>query len=156
MATSDSRRLMSLSADGLMFIQRHEGYSVKVYKDSAGYPTIGYGHLIKSGEDFSKGITLQQASQLLAQDTKTAVDNVNNKTTVGLTQTQFDALVDFTFNLGGLALAQSTLLKNINCGNNVPAKNFTDWNHAGGKVVAGLTKRRMDEFNLFSKGDYGS
>jgi len=156
MNTSASRTQLSLSSNGLQFIQRHEGYSDKVYNDSAGYPTIGYGHLIKAGENFSNGITQEQASQLLAQDTKTAVDNVNNKVTVGLTQSQFDAMVDFTYNLGGGALGQSTLLKSINSGTPVVIANFTDWNHAGGKVVAGLTKRRTDEFNLFTKGDYGS
>jgi len=146
----------SLSPNGLDFIQRHEGYSGTVYNDSAGYPTIGYGHLIKAGEDFSNGITPDQASQLLSQDTQTAVNAVNGKVTGNLSQTQFDALVDFTFNLGGGALGQSTLLKNINSGNDVVIENFTDWDHAGGKVVAGLTKRRTDEFNLFSNGDYGS
>jgi len=146
----------SLSPSGLDFIARHEGYSGQIYNDSAGYPTIGYGHLIKPGEDFSGGITQQQASDLLAQDTKIAVDAVNNKVTAELSQTQFDAVVDFTYNLGGGALSQSTLLKNINAGREVVQENFTDWNHAGGKVVAGLTKRRNDEFNLFSQGDYGS
>jgi len=146
----------SLSPSGLDFIARHEGYRDQVYNDSAGYPTIGYGHLIKPGEDFSGGITQEQASQLLAQDTKTAVDAVNSKVTASLSQTQFDAVVDFTYNLGGGALGQSTLLKNINAGNPVVMENFTDWNHAGGKVVTGLTKRRTDEFNLFTQGDYGS
>jgi lysozyme len=146
----------SLSPSGLAFIQRHEGYSDKVYNDSVGYPTIGYGHLIKQGEDFSGGITQERASQLLSQDTKTAVDSVSNKVPASLSQPQFDALVDFTFNLGGAAFGQSTLLKNINSGKTVVIENFTDWNHAGGKVIAGLTKRRTDEFNLFSQGDYGS
>lgn len=146
----------SLSPSGLLFIQRHEGYSSTVYKDSAGFPTIGYGHLIKPGEDFSNGVTQEQALQILAQDTKTAVDNVNNKVSASLSQTQFDALVDFTFNLGGDNFGKSILLANINSGKTVVIKNFTDWNHADGQVVPGLTKRRTDEFNLFTKGDYGS
>jgi len=125
-----------------------------VYKDSAGNPTIGYGHLIK-GEDFSKGITKEKAGELLSQDTKTAVDAVNGKVTGKLSQTKFDAVVDFTYNLGGANLGKSTLLKNINAGKDVTKGNFTDWNHAGGEVVNGLTIRRTDEFNLFSKGDYG-
>jgi lysozyme len=146
----------SLSPSGLDFIERHEGYSGTVYNDSAGYPTIGYGHLIKAGEDFSNGITQEQGGELLSKDTRTAVDAVNSKVIVNLSQTQFDALVDFTFNLGGAAFGQSTLLKNINAGNPVVMENFTDWDHAGGKVVAGLTKRRTDEFNLFLNGDYGA
>jgi lysozyme len=147
---------MSLSPDGLTFIQYHEGYGAAIYEDSAGYPTIGYGHLIKPGEDFSNGITPDQASQLLAQDTKTAVDAVNAKVTISLTQSQFDALVDFTYNLGAGALHRSTLLKNLNSGIPVVLKNFTDWNLAAGKAVPGLTRRRTDEFKLFSKGEYGA
>jgi RHS repeat-associated protein len=145
----------TLSTNGLQFIEKHEGYSGTVYKDSAGNPTIGYGHLIKDGEDFSKGITKEKAGELLAQDTKTAVDAVNSKVTTSLSQTKFDAVVDFTYNLGGGNLGKSTLLKNINAGKDVTENNFTDWNRAGGKVVNGLTIRRTDEFNLFSKGDYG-
>lgn len=145
----------SLSPQGLAFIERHEGYSDKVYNDVAGNPTIGYGHLIREGEDFSKGITKEKAGELLAQDTKSAVDSVNSKVTGKLSQAKFDAVVDFTYNLGGKALGKSTLLKNINAGKDVTKENFTDWNHAGGKVVNGLTIRRTDEFNLFTKGDYG-
>jgi lysozyme len=74
----------SLSAEGLNFIERHEGYRGKIYPDSAGNPTIGYGHLIRSGEDFSSGITRAQALQLLTQDTSTAVDSVNNKVKTNL------------------------------------------------------------------------
>ncbi|HXX15392.1 MAG TPA: glycoside hydrolase family protein, partial [Candidatus Eremiobacteraceae bacterium] len=145
---------MTLSQKGLEFIEKNEGYSDKIYKDSAGNDSIGYGHLIKKGEDFSKGITKEKAADLLSQDTKTAVDAVNNKVTAKLTQTKFDALVDFTYNLGGGNLGKSTLLSNINSGKDVVKENFTDWNHAGGKVVEGLTTRRTAEWNLFSKGSY--
>ena len=147
---------MSLSSQGLDFIKQHEGYSDKVYKDSAGNPTIGYGHLIKEGEDFSKGITKEQATALLAQDVKGAVAAVNDKLNVKVSQTKFDALVDFTYNLGAKNLGKSILLLNINAGKNVTKDNFTDWNRAAGKVVKGLTIRRTNEYNLFSKGEYGS
>jgi lysozyme len=145
----------SLSAKGLEFIERHEGYSDKVYQDVAGNPTIGYGHLIRPGEDFSNGITRSQAMQLLSKDTESAVDSVNHKVTIDLAQVQFDALVDFTFNLGGAAFGRSVLLRNVNSGQTVTLKNFTDWDHAGGEIVPGLLKRRTDEFNLYAKGDYG-
>lgn len=147
---------LSLSSNGIAFVGRHEGYSATTYHDSAGCPTIGYGHLIKPGEDFSNGITREQAFQLLAQDTKTAEDAVNHKVTASLTQPQFDALVDFTYNLGARALSRSILLKNLNSGSPVVLKNFTDWNRAAGKTVPGLTRRRTEEFNLFSKGEYGA
>lgn len=146
---------LSLSPKGLVFIERHEGFMATVYNDAAGNATIGYGHLIKPGEDFSNGITPEQASQLLSQDSHFAADAVNRQVRVSLTQTQFDALVDFTFNLGSGNLAKSTLLRNINSGKPVDIRNFTDWHLAGGKVIPGLVKRRTDEFNLFSKGEYG-
>jgi lysozyme len=146
---------MSLSSQGLEFIKKHEGYSAQIYPDSAGNPTIGYGHLIKPGENFSNGITQQQATALLAQDVQGAVAGVNAKLSVKATQKQFDALVDFTYNLGAKNLGKSTLLSNINAGKTVTPKNFTDWNRAGGKVVKGLTIRRTDEYNLFTKGVYG-
>jgi RHS repeat-associated protein len=146
---------MSLSQKGLAFIERHEGYGGTVYKDSAGNPTIGYGHLIKNGEDFTKGITKDQASTLLAEDVKGAVGAVNADLKVAVSQAKFDALVDFTYNLGGKNLANSTLLSNINAGKPVAGSNFTSYNQAGGRVVPGLTIRRTDEFILFSQGDYG-
>jgi lysozyme len=146
---------MALSQKGLEFIKRHEGFSDTVYEDSAGNPTIGYGHLIKKGEDFSKGITQEKAAELLEQDVKTAVHAVNSKVEVRLSQNKFDALVDFAFNLGRTNFANSTLLRNINEEKDVTKENFTEWNRAGGKTVKGLTIRRTDEFNLFSKGDYG-
>jgi RHS repeat-associated protein len=156
--TSDdrqARKQMSLSSKGLKFIERHESYSDKVYKDSAGIPTIGYGHVINKGEDFSKGITKEKGTELLSQDVKTAVDAANKDVKATLSQSQFDALVSFTYNVGPGGLGQSTLLENINAGNNVTGESFTDWNRAGGKVVEGLTTRRTDEFNLYSAGDYG-
>jgi lysozyme len=154
-ATQNTTSQMSLSSQGLNFIKQHEGYSATIYKDSAGNPTIGYGHLIIDGEDFSKGITEQKATELLSHDTKTAVDAVNAKVTTTLSQTKFDAMVDFTYNEGGGSLGKSTLLSNINSGKDVTKENFTDWNHAGGKVNQGLTTRRTDEYNLFSTGAYG-
>lgn len=145
---------MALSSKGLDFIKQHEGYSDKVYNDSAGNPTIGYGHLIKEGENFDKGITKEQATALLADDVKTAVNAVNDKVTSKLSQTQFDALVDFTYNLGAANFGKSNLLSNINAGKDITKENFTDWKYAGGKVVQGLVTRRTDEYNLYSKGDY--
>ena len=146
---------LSLSPEGLDFIRRHEGYSATVYNDAAGNPTIGYGHLIRPGEDFSNGITEAEATQLLAQDVQTAVNAVNNRLNVQVSQNEFDALVDFTYNLGERNLGRSTLLSNINSDNDVTLNNFTDWNRAGGVVIRGLIIRRTDEYNLYTYGNYG-
>ncbi len=85
---------------------------------------------------------------------KGAVGAVNGGPKVKVSQTQFDALVDFTYNLGGKNLANSTLLSNINPGKAVIEGNLTSYNHTRGRVVPGLTILRTDELNLFSIGDY--
>jgi GH24 family phage-related lysozyme (muramidase) len=64
---------MSLSSKGLDFIKKYEKLSLTPYKDQAGYETIGYGHKILPGEDFSKGITKAQALDLLSHDAQGAV-----------------------------------------------------------------------------------
>jgi GH24 family phage-related lysozyme (muramidase) len=112
------------------------------------------GHLIKAGENFEKGITEAQASGLLASDVSSAVSTVNSHLQVAVSQAQFNALVSFTYNLGAGNLGRSKLLSNINSGQGMTMANFTDWNHAGGQEVTGLTLRRTDEYNLFSRGVY--
>lgn len=59
-----ARGRMSLSTKGLDFIKRHEGLRLKPYSDQAGHSTIGYGHKIEPREDFSKGITAEEATAL--------------------------------------------------------------------------------------------
>lgn len=84
------------------------------------------------------------------------LDDAGSPDTDGLpdfTQDEFDALVDFAFNLGIGALAGSTLLKKLNAGDiEGAADEFLKWDHAGGKVLAGLTKRRQGERALFLLG----
>ncbi len=141
---------MQLSNNGLKFIKIQEGFEPHIYKDSAGLDTVGYGHLIRHGEDFSGGISEQAASRLLAQDVLAASRAVNSSIKVPLTQNQFDALVSFTFNLGGEALRGYTLLRLLNAGDYAGAAGqFGRWNKAKGRVVAGLTRRREAERELF-------
>jgi lysozyme len=97
-------------------------------------------------------ITLDEANSLLLQDVQNAVDYVNSLVIVPLTQNEFDALVDFCFNCGYAAFAGSTMLKLLNAGNyQGAAEQFDSWDHAGGKVVAGLLRRRQIETNDFEK-----
>ena len=77
-------RIMQTSKAGLEFIASHEGCVLNVYEDVAGYPTIGIGHLIRDGEDFSGGITRDQAIELLQDDAKEAEDCINANVTVDL------------------------------------------------------------------------
>lgn len=144
---------MQLSADGLGLIKKSEGFRDQVYRDVVGFPTIGYGHLIKPGETFPNGITEPQAAAILACDVHDAEQAVARLVKVALTQGQFDALVDFCFNLGAARLASSTLLRELNAGNSdVAAAELLSWDHAGGVVVAGLRARREAELLLWNSG----
>lgn len=144
---------MQLSADGLDLIKKSEGYRGQVYRDVAGFATIGYGHLIKLGETFPNGITEPQAAAILACDVQQAEQAVARLVKVALTQGQFDALVDFCFNLGAGRLASSTLLHDLNAGNpDAAAAQLLSWDHAGGVVVAGLMARREAELKLWKGG----
>ncbi len=144
-----------MSSKGLDFVARHEALpggqpALKVYKDSAGHPTIGYGHKIKRGEDFSKGITKEQALKLLRRDVQIAVDTVNTSVKVPLSQAQFDALVSLAFNIGSPRFQKSTLVRDLNNGRLVPRPDFTRLDTAHHVVSRGLLKRREDEYSLFS------
>ncbi len=138
---------------GIDLIKRFEGFSPTVYICPAGYPTIGYGHVVKpqEREQFAGGITTAQAEALLRQDVQTAERAVLRLITVPLTDGQFDALVSFTFNLGAGALQRSTLRRKVNRGDhaNVPAE-FRKWVWAGGRKLEGLVRRRKDEAYVYS------
>lgn len=84
---------------------------------------------------------------------KVHADAVNRLVTVPLTQNPFDALVDFTFNLGERALARSTLLRLLNAGkHDYAAEQFLALDHVNGLMVPGLLRRRRAEMELFNKG----
>lgn len=140
---------MRISNNGLTLIKRFEGFSATVYKDAAGKPTIGYGHLIRPGERFTR-LTRAQATELLRRDVTIAEKAVRRHVRVRLTQNQFDALVSFTFNLGEGQFRRSTLLKRVKAKNHarVPME-LTKWVHAGGRPLLGLARRRVAEARLY-------
>lgn len=142
---------MKTSPTGLALIQRFEGFEPQIYTDAAGYPTIGYGHLIRAGENFAHGISHEQAVRLLQQDVAVAERAVARLIRVPLTQGQFDALVSFTFNLGSGALQRSTLRQKVLRGyhDEVPPE-FLRWVWAGGRKLRGLIARRESEAVLYS------
>jgi lysozyme len=141
---------MKLSGEGMAFLKRSEGFRNRVYLDVAGLPTIGYGHRLLHPDSFPNGIDEPQASNLLASDVRDAEQAVERMVKVPLTPGQFDALVDFTFNLGAGRLAASTLLKSLNAGRyDDAAEQLLLWNHAGGKECAALKARREAEAELW-------
>jgi lysozyme len=133
---------------GLDLIKRFEGFSPTIYICPAGYPTIGYGHVVKPHErdKFASGITPEQAEALLRQDVQTAERAVLRLISVPLTDGQFDALVSFTFNLGAGALQRSTLCRKVNRGDHAAVSaEFRKWVWAGGMKLCGLIRRREAE-----------
>lgn len=135
---------MNYSKSGLDLTERFEGCRLKAYQDSVGVWTIGYGHT-KDVRSFDT-CTQDQAEKWLQEDVADAVATVNRLVHVALTQGQFDALVDFVFNLGGVDFEHSTLLKMLNAGDFEGAANqFERWSFAGGVKLAGLLRRREAE-----------
>jgi lysozyme len=129
-----------LSAAGLKTLMHEEGKRNNAYPDPAtgGEPwTIGVGH---TGPDVYPGLywSDEQIMAALAKDVKWAEDAVNQNVTYNVNQEQFDALVEFAFNIGGPQFARSTLVKKLNAGNVLGAADeFLKWN-----IPAMLVPRR--------------
>ena len=139
---------MDYSKTGLELTERFESCRLTAYQDQGGIWTIGWGHTldVHAGDTCSQ----EQADAWLVEDTQAAANDVNELVKVSLTQGEFDALVDFVYNLGGGAFAGSTLLRRLNTGDyQGAAELFDEWDHIGGKVVAGLLRRRQDETKEF-------
>jgi lysozyme len=142
---------MQLSAAGLELLKRSEGFRKRVYLDVAGFPTIGYGHRLLHPESFPNGIDEAQAAEILKSDVRDAERAVERLIKVALNQGQFDALVDFCFNLGAGKLAKSTLLKILNAGRYDDAvEQLLRWDCAGNHESSALKARRQAEAELWN------
>lgn len=146
---------MKISENGLNLIKKFEGLSLKPYLCSAGIPTIGWGNTfyenMKRVTLQDEAITEERANSLFNfLVTTNYVNVVNRLVIVDINQNQFDALVSFVYNLGSGNFEKSTLLKKVNQSDFIGASlEFEKWNKAGGKVLNGLTKRRLSEKKLF-------
>lgn len=140
---------MNISVLGLSHIKGWEKLRLVRYLDAGGKPTIGYGHLIKPGEFLDK-ITEAEANALLLKDLGAAIEAVNKYVNVQLTQSQFDGLVSFVFNVGVGAFRSSTLLKLLNRGDIAGVRlQFGKWVYIGNQPSAGLVNRRTADLRLF-------
>lgn len=165
--------MREINQAGLDLIKSFEGIvdgdpttvNYDAYLDPIGIWTIGWGHAIVVGNDFLRGpqnraqaralypggITLEQAEALLRADLMDTCRDVESLVGVTITDNQFAALISFAFNLGVGNLKKSTLLRLVNAKDfSGAAGEFQKWNKAGGKVLAGLTRRRAAEAALFS------
>lgn len=143
-----------ISQAGLKLIKNFEGCRLIAYKPvpTEVYWTIGWGH---HGADVKQGmvITQAQADAMLVKDLAKYEAYVNDRAYVPITdklnQNQFDALVSFCYNCG------PSNLKKLCTGRTIEqiAQYITAYNKAGGKVLAGLVRRREAELALFNKED---
>lgn len=152
-ATVDlSRKETLVNPATIKLIKEFEGEKLKAYLDPIGLLTVGVGHLVKKGEPYRLGqvISAAESERLLRDDLLEAETAVMKLVKVKLNDNQWGALVSFVFNLGAGNFQKSTLLKKVNARDYAgAAKEFERWNKAGGKVLAGLTRRRKAERDLF-------
>jgi lysozyme len=139
------------------FTAREEGLRLQTYADAGGQ-SIGFGHRIQAGEDFSGGITRAQAIELFTKDMSQVIDTINRLVKVHLGGNQLTALADLVYNIGGGAFAQSNLLKDLNAGDlRDAAEQFLQFNkeRLNGVLVQNdaLTSRRIADRDLFNKPD---
>lgn len=138
-----------ITDETINFIKKYEGLRLRVYLDSRGLKTVGYGHRCPSLE-VGDTITETQAEDFLRADLQVAVATVYKLVKVELTDNQFSALVSFVFNVGSGNFKNSRLLFLINRGLfDKAALQFGLWDKANEKVINGLVKRRQAEKELF-------
>lgn len=143
---------MNISDKGLALIKSFEQFKAEAYLDAVGVPTIGWGTTRIDGQPVKLGMscTMEQATVWLMHDLQEFENFIQDKVNVPLTQNQFDALCSLVYNIGTTNFASSSVLSMINKKDYKTAQaRFLLWNKAGGKVLKGLTRRRVAEAELF-------
>lgn len=135
---------------GVRILKEFEGLRLEAYKCPAGVWTIGYGHTRTAKEGMK--ITEDVAEALLLSDLSYFEKEIIKIFPKGLTSDEFSALVSFCYNIGMGAFKKSTMCRLLLEGKKLEAaEQFLRWNKAGGKELAGLTRRRQAEKDLFLK-----
>ena len=141
---------MKTSQTGLDLIKHFEDCKLTAYQDSVGVWTNGWGNT--HNVDPNATISQDQADADLIKNIGDDELLVTHFVTSDINQNQFDALISFAYNCGFHNLQKSTLLVKVNDGDfDGAAQEFHRWDHAGGKVLKGLTLRRQAESDLFLK-----
>lgn len=161
---------LALSALAIDWLKRMESVHLNPYDDQTGKPTsvwvkgatIGYGHLIPSGEwdTYKDGIDAAQAEALLRSDLQPAENAVRRNITAKLQQHEYDALVVLAFNIGINGFGGSSVVRMVNDPTANTAYSSLEsawkaWNKSQGKVMQGLNNRRDAEWQTYTSARYG-
>lgn len=146
----------SISQDGVDLIKEKESLRLTAYLDSAGVPTIGYGTTLINGQPVTLGMTIteDQAEEYFTDHlNQEVIKYVKSNVKTVVTQSMFDSLCSFVYNLGSGNFAKSTLLAHLNSSQYLEcAAAFDLYNKdKAGNTLAGLVKRRAEEKALFLK-----
>jgi lysozyme len=136
-------------------VARFEGFVGHVYRDAVGVETIGYGETNRQIIEHYRhtGISKKAARHLLRKRLLVFIAQTRGLINVPVSEHQLAALTSFAYNLGSGALGSSTLLRELNQRHYARAANeFLKWDRAGGRVLAGLTRRRRAERRMFLRG----
>ncbi len=155
------------STELLQFLTRYEGFSSSVYYDVVNVPTIGYGQALFERDTFYNYQTPEESWAFLCNQVNMTYGKATSdfmlKNKIRLTQSQFDALTSFTYNMGQYCWTyysfqlKTLLLNNPNASAINPTAlryAFGKQSRAGGTFWLGLFRRRMDEWQMFTTGDY--
>jgi lysozyme len=144
------------SPAGRAMIEGFEGIVLTIYKDIAGYATIGVGHKLVAGEDYPNGITREQADALLANDLRVVDGCINSNVHNEIGQNMHDACASLAFNIGTGAFLKSSVVRLMNTGDYLRAADaillwdkFTDPKSGQLVVSATLMARREAERAVF-------
>jgi len=145
---------MKTSQRGLELIKAYEGVRLKPYRDCVGLYTVGVGHLIGDGtvlpDSWNRTFTLGEVNDLLVADVRKFELGLARYVDVELSQNQFDAIIDYCFNLGLGTFQRSSVRQAINRRDKAGVvRNLLRYNKAGGKVIPQLDNRRKAEALLF-------
>ena len=158
---------MKVSKECINMIKHHEGVRFRPYRCPALLWTVGVGHVIDPShikvplndrknlpipDGWDRQLSATEVDDILATDLASFERGVLRLCPSGLTQSRFDALVSFSFNVGLGNLQRSTIRMCHNRGDfEGAAEAFMAWTKAGGKELPGLVKRRKDERALYLK-----
>jgi len=145
---------MKVNEATINIIKDFEGLRLTAYQDSAGVWTIGHGTTGRAGVGIDpypgQAITKAEAEWYLQKAVEKFAANILPAITAPVGANEFGAFVSLAYNIGPSAFKRSSALRHFNAGDKERAgKSILLWNKAGGRVLAGLVRRREAERQLF-------